>query len=62
MADHLSQLSSKEIMSRNRTRPWKINNSQALAKGNSHKRKIPAESVVTISFFIGNFQSNYVRS
>lgn len=44
-------------MSRNRTRPWEINNSEAV--GNSQKRKIPAESVATISFFIGNFQSNY---
>ena len=46
-------------MSRNRTRPWEINNSEAVVKGNPQKRKIPAESVATISFFIGNFQSNY---
>lgn len=46
-------------MIRNRTLPWEINNSEAVAKGNSQKRKSPAESVATISFFIGNFQSNY---
>ena len=46
-------------MSRNRARPWEINNSEAVVKGNPQKRKIPAESVATISFFIGNFQSNY---